>query len=250
MNGAIPYLLSSLLLSSYVTESKPWLNVEANSEQRQPVYLGANPYEIEVLGVQEQPLVLPQKLKVQAEYIAFELRRILDLAPELEFEAWPVQNDYGERTWAFARYRTNEDQAWQWLETGPELSKEKILEIQRVLPKLILPEALYTSNRRQQKLIFDDVFSLQKQNHDLYVKPIFGNCIWSKVEGEQEEIISAWLPLQEISIKRGVYGVTPEIKYVCHSVSQVARWNGKPISFLIKVSDFNLKWLPTPLSDD
>ena len=36
------------LLSTYVTNKRPWLDLPANSEQRQPLYLGATPRELEL----------------------------------------------------------------------------------------------------------------------------------------------------------------------------------------------------------
>ncbi len=217
-------LLSGALLSAYVPTEKPWLDIQANSEQRQPVYLGANPLEIEVLGKQTKDLAIPVELPIELKKLAEKVA--LRLGP-FEFEAWPVQDEEGQRTWAFARFRKDESSPWIWIRRNQKTSK--------LFPEIYFPSVLYPSNPKHFKLIFEDVFELQKFKMNLYVKPEFGNCVWT-ANGKPTE---AWLPLGErVSRQKGL------AHKVCYSLPQPSRWNGKPLTFVLKVQNKKVIWTP------
>ena len=90
-------------LAELAVDPAPWMHMEANSEHRQPVYLGATPREME-LGlppVDRGRPHLPQFLKplgagqAQAIRAALVKKRLVPPGAGIEFEAWPVRDDAG-----------------------------------------------------------------------------------------------------------------------------------------------------------
>lgn len=106
--------LSRTPLSALVPTGASWLRLEANSEQRQPLPVGASPRE-QVL--KSRALLLPrvpQSMQVLAESQLRQLQQRLHLT-RAQFEMWPTQNDVGRLTWVVSRFRTDSSAPWQWL---------------------------------------------------------------------------------------------------------------------------------------
>lgn len=203
----------TLLLSSFVTQPQPWLDLQANSEQRQPVYLGATPRELalRLSGRDGGRAVLPESLRGLAE------RKIRALARKLgesriEVEAWPAQDDQGKLIWAFARWRKSPSDSWQWVDSKdvyrPWVAKER-------------------------SQVFDDFLLMD----DLYAKPVFGDCIWSSERGMS--IDGAWMGLD--SLER-VKAQSQASRSVCRVLPQPARLEGKPFELVVSYDSGTLSW--------
>src|SRR5690606_13085200 len=101
-------------LAGLVQNPRPWLKASANSEQRQPYYIGLNPLEMELRRSAPANPRLPFDLKNLGEEQIARLAQALGLSTG-EFEIWPAIDEYGQRTWAIARYK--KQKAWRWLES-------------------------------------------------------------------------------------------------------------------------------------
>ena len=167
-------------LSTYVRDPAPWLSLKANSEQRQPVYIGLRPAELVFGNPPPAAPVLREALRSLGEK---QIRSILSYIkqPDLEIEAWPVLEWQGRQTWALARYRKPGDRAWTWLQ---EHMAPKPLPGD--LPPPVLPVRLDPSMPPQWKRITADFLTLD----DLYEKPLFGECVWSRKSDGL--IVDAW----------------------------------------------------------
>ena len=229
-------------LAELAVDPAPWMRMEANSEQRQPVYLGATPREME-LGLppvdRGRPL-LPQFLKPLGEGQAKAIRAALvkkRLAPHdggIEFEAWPVRDDAGRLTWAFVRFRisANPSSPWRWLDASQLQTKWR----ERTTPPLI-PAKLDPADPKEFALIFSDFFDLP----GLYDKPAFGDCVWTPKADDAPLPIGtpAWLPtdiMAQIREKRDIPGD------ICRQTPAPARLNGRPTAFFLSLSAKGLAW--------
>ncbi len=207
----------SLEFLSTLAPQKPWLDIEANSEQRQPVYFGLTPLQIELGYTPKTSLELDFNLKTLGE------KQLLVILKKLKekniiIESWLVNDEYGGITWAFARYKKGND--WIWLNKKDYSFSDKIKE-----PSL--PLILRTWIKREHSLIFDDFLTL----NDLYSKPFFGQCIW--VEKDTENVNFGWLKNSAILDNKNYY---------CAALSQPCRFNGKAISFHINVNNNKIFW--------
>lgn len=229
-------------LARFVRDRHPWAHMPANSEQRQPVYLGATPREI-AMGlppVDGGKLRLVGSLRGRLEAQTRELRQALirsnkiRAAGVVEFEAWPVRDDLGELNWACARWRSKGDALWQWLDAG-------LLPAGSAGPKApILPITPDLKNKKDFALVFDDILKLK----ELYDKPLFGDCIWTDPE-RRDAVVGAWLPLKDREAWRkkmsGRLGRGQNVP-TCRVIPQPARWNGRPSTFVLKVDSSGVKW--------
>ncbi len=228
---------AAVLLSGFVTDPAPWTRMEANSEQRHPIYLGRTAREL-AFGLPSRgtrSTVLPESLKALAER---QVRAVQAGSPDIpkgsriEFELWPTLNDDGRLTWAIARWRDAPDRPWRWLAADATGRALPGLEVQPELP--IAADSRTPAGR---SLIFDDVLSLKS----LYDKPLFGNCVWTTPEGDR--IQAAWLPMNDVDryrqdLMRSGAGL------VCHAVSPPARLDARPVSFVVAMRDDILEWPP------
>ena len=229
-------------LAELAVDPAPWMHMEAYSEQRQPVYLGATPREME-LGL--NPLdqgrtLLPRFLKLLGEAQARTVRTALvkkNWAPpgsRVEFEAWPVRDDAGRLTWAFARFRIQAAprSSWRWLDASllPSTVTEK------ETPPL-LPVRLDPDDPREFALIFSDFSDLP----GLYDKPAFGDCVWTPRTDDAPlpPGTPAWLPTERMGELRQRRDAPGEI---CRQTPAPARLNGKSKAFVLSVSAKGLTW--------
>lgn len=239
-------------LATLVQDASPWLHPAANSEQRQPFYVGSTPREI-ALGLKpedEGKAVLYETLRelgaAQAKVIRVALAEMGKIQPgdTLELEGWPmVDQQCGALTWVFARWRT-EKTPFKWLDSAEMQDK--------VFPRTapMLPTFMDLRNKENFSNVFDDVLEMKS----LYDKPNFGECLWTTVEEKDSFPSEAWLPIDE----REDYGKTvaanlPSTSAACRTLSQPARLNGKPITFVLTVTDNgevvwpeNIRWKAEP----
>jgi len=150
----------------------------------------------------------------------------------VEVEAWPVRDDLGEPNWAYARWRVKGDVRWQWLDAAMQ-SAETSLRGGAFFPVL---------RDLKDKEEFASVFEDMLQCKDLYDKPLFGDCVWTNRDGS---VIEAWLPEARREARRKVElrrlergGESP----ICRVLPQPARWNGRPVTFVLEVDASGVKW--------
>jgi hypothetical protein len=254
-----PVLATGTALSEFAINPHPWLGMEANSEQRQPVYIGISPREISLglpgAGVLELP---PELRALGARHFArvraaLVKSRTIGPSAAIEFEVWPAREDEGRLTWTIARWRTrgrneSDRRPWFWIKSA-ELGEIA----QGDEPAPFLPLTLRPWKSRERATIFED-FLL---SNNLYAKPAFGDCVWTSENGLL--LSGAWIPTSRASVvERDVMReTTPGARRVCRVIPQPARFNGKPVSFSIRVDasgksrwPSGISWKPRPgLSD-
>lgn len=215
-------------LSHYLRDPAPWLALRANSDQRQPVYMGLSPRDL-VLGMPRlKNPVLRASLRAlgntQFKYIASRLRE-----PSVEIEAWPMQEWQGRQTWAMAHWRKTGQTRWTWLHDG--LVGKPLAGDQ---PQPVLPHNLDPQLPNQAKQIFADFLSLP----GLYDKPLFGECVWTRKH--DDAIQQAWIDPDQVAAAR-----TQQSAYhhmLCRAIGQPARFNEIPQTFVIKVHGAEVTW--------
>lgn len=223
-------------LTSFVEDPAPWLRRTADSEQRQPLYIGSTPREF-CLGLTPKDagkVLLYEILRVRGEEQAGNIRNALvkkgGLSKDatLQLEAWPVRDEFGQLTWAFARWRQGRDM-WKWLDASLVPEPHDVY----LVRSPFLPVKMDPRKKEDFHLIFDDVLKLK----GLYDKPLFGDCIWTE-EGEQGKVFEAWVPVDRME----EYGAKNKFP-VCRVLPQPARLNGKPVEFFLSVrSDDKVIW--------
>lgn len=225
-----------------------WQTLEANSEQRQPLHLGASPRD-QVLRGSSVPLPrLPLLLKGLAESQLPRLRRRLRVA-QAEFEAWPTQNDSGRLTWVVSRWRPRGDAPWRWLEKSrdgeppvdPDLARE---------PALILPERLAPADAAERARLMDDFLAAPS----LYQKPRFSDCIWTSPGGDLMR--AAFLPSRDLGAHReSLRAASPtQLEALrCLAMPQPSRFHDYALTFVLRVTASGavlwpdaLEWLAPP----
>ncbi|HBL16361.1 MAG: hypothetical protein A2X36_04535 [Elusimicrobia bacterium GWA2_69_24] len=212
-------------LSRRVHDKKPWRTLEANSEQRQPVYLGLTPYQLAAKVPPPAAAELPDSLRVlgeaQARRIVASLRR-----QELELECWPARDDDGALTWAFARWRRSPESDWAWIpHTTP---------MEDLPPVPFLPKPLKSWEPPDRTAIFSDFSELE----GLYDKPVFGDCVWTEESGRP--VLPSWLSTRD----RDTYlrKLISDEHRICFVLPQPAVLNGRPRSFVTGVSSSAVRW--------
>ena len=215
-------------LADYLANTKPWLAIAANSEQRQPVYFGRRPREIE-LGLGGSANGIPPSLKNEGERQINEIRRamlkkkLISPREAVEIEGWPVRDDHGMLTWAFATWKRGSSGARAWLDV-------KLPGSEKLAP--FLPEFLHPSSRRDRSKLFADVLEYK----DLYQKPLFGDAIWVDQKGRVQ---SLWLPPDsraDFAAGEAASRLTAVV------LPQPARFDGAPVSDKILSQGGSVQW--------
>lgn len=226
---------------------------EANSEQRQPLHLGASPRE-QILNLRVVTVPrLPLPLKTLGEHQALQLAEKLGARGELEFEAWPTQNDAGRLTWVMSRHRRGKDAPWQWLD-ATLLRNEKVDANLDAEPQVILPEHIGLSSARGEAAIFRDFFATDAS--DLYEKPLFSQCIFTTAD--KQAALAAWRPsvermAQQVHLK--LASAAEKRQLFCIALPQPSRIEGRPLTLHLRVRekqvDFveKLVWLEPPSAE-
>lgn len=221
-------------LAAFATDPAPWLHIEAGSEQRPPVYLGARPRE---LALELQPAdaglpVLPSSLKALGErqlknlWQQLSAKKLITGKAAILVEAWPTRDDRSRLTWTFARWRALPTDPWRWLPPSVALNTD---------PNAYLPR-LYDPLRPQDHFaIFADFLSM-----GIYDKPIFGDCVW--VQRADDPVlaapIEAWLP----TLQRAAYGTRDLSDRLAYQLPQPARLNGVPVTVELTVQADRVTW--------
>lgn len=214
------------------------VGIPPNSEQRIPFNMGATPREralFEIMKRQpELPIFLKQLGEKQIKLITQNLK--VTSLNILDIEAWPVIDDLGRPTWALARYRT-QGTPWSWLEQSllapptPDSTD----------PPPFLPIALDLTDDKIFTLVFDDAL---KQN-DLYVKPLFGDIVWTTAP-DGKASVGAWLPLEERDFQQEGFLTNDNSArrdLIARVIPQPARLNDKPYTFVVHVGlDKTIQW--------
>lgn len=224
---------SCLSLADFVTAKAPWTNITANSEQRNPLYLGASPRDMVFGHGRGERLSLRRALKRLGEEQAERLLKSLN-AERAEFEVWPTQNDDGDQTWAFARWRAQSAHPWHWLDMGlikdwPDPCDDP------AHPVPILPTK-YCPWVREDR---DKIFKPFLQMASLYDKAIFGDTVWSTQD--ESRIVAAWMPESRMDEAEAL--LAQGRHYLAYHIPQPARFNGRPITFqVVAANTSGLEW--------
>jgi hypothetical protein len=215
----------------------PWLHLEANSEQRQPVYTGATPREIalNLYPFEATEAKFPESLRVLGEKQLQEIRialvesKSISKGQPFEVEGWPALDDRGRLTWAFARWRPGANHVWRWL-GGERINK-------KIDPEDIEPRFLYPKYPKDFYLIFADALQME----GLYDKPLFGDCLWTNIMTDPftASPIEGWVKTHLIDEYRKDPGILDRI---CLVLPQPARLNGKPITFIVQSTGTKFIW--------
>ena len=234
--------LSVRSLAELAIDSAPWMHMEAYSEQRHPVYLGATPREMELgLPPADKGLpILPKFMQLLGEKQAKAIRsaltkkKLAQAGAAVEFEAWPARDDAGRLTWTFARFRISSDpkSPWRWLDD----SLFKANHQGKMTPPL-LPATLHPASAKEFSLIFDEFSDLP----GLYDKPAFADCVWTSGDNAAPlpKETPAWLPVARMAELRQKREIPGE---VCRQTPSPARLNGKPVAFTLSFSGNTLVW--------
>lgn len=228
---SVAFQNSEPLLSEFAKHHvSPWLNHEANSEQRQPVYIGASPKEMELNQIKASRPQLRSKLKSFGEAQAAKIAKNLRVREgSVELEAWPYQNDEGDQAWVFARWRKDSNDSWHWLEEENWKGTSTFAAPAPALPILLKPWV-----KKDRDTLFRDFLELGS----LYDKPYFGDAIWTTVDGSK--VLGAWYPLTKLDeVEKKV---TSGKEYVARVIPQPARFNASPVSFILRVEGRNVIW--------
>jgi len=216
------------VLTQHLAGSRPWLAMPANSEQRQPVYLGWRPRAIELGrggGTPGLPISLKEAGQRQAAAIwaALQAKKLVKAAEVVELEGWPARDDDGQLTWAFAWWRPLSAANPNWLEIA-------LPETDDLAP--FLPQFVSAADKKG----YDDLFADVLDYKDLYQKPLFGDAVWLHPDGA---IAAAWLPPDN---RTAFAAAAVSRKLSAVVLPQPARVNGVPVSYRLNVRGDAVRW--------
>lgn len=221
---------TATLLSAWISNPAPWYRIEANSDQRQPVYLGATPRELSLgLSSDGGDTALPTALRKRGESELLAIARLRGQT-RLEVELWPARDDAGRLVWAYSRWRKAESRPWQWLDArSTRFTRE---------PAPFLPAIYRPWVAADAKAVYDD-FLLAP---DLYAKPVFADCIWTDESGDG--VFGAWYaPEQSADFREAASKFTaPGARPVCRVLPQPARVSGNPAVWTARVEAGKVHW--------
>jgi len=228
------------LLEAYVTGREPWTHIEANSEQRQPVYFGKTPREIALGFSPSAPgAEIPDFLRdsgeayIKALFGALRTRGLLKANEDISVEMWPARNDDGILVWALTRWRGSKSGSWRWLDTDSLFSLG-------MDPRPFLPAMLRRDRPEENAKIFDDFLKFG----DLYEKPVFGDCVWTEDSGDSAPVMEGWLTLERMNQEKEFFRTRNK---VCRLIPQPSRVDGKPSSYVVRYRGGTVQW-PTGIA--
>jgi hypothetical protein len=222
--------LDSVSIADLAKETSPWVNIEAYSDQRSPVYMGSKPYEMATGAPLKSVPELPAYLESDLKRLSQSLKKALK-EPKVEFEVYPGMYDYGV-TWVFSRWRKSAGDPWIMLN---EAHFSKLMESFNdpfvrapILPKRILPSS--TAKR------FASVFAEVRELEGLYDKPVFGDCVWANHDGSAS--VGAWLPLSERRLNKEAFKEKHHLlkNLACWVLPPPSRMNATPMVFTVQLS--------------
>lgn len=233
-------------LAALATDPTPWLHLEANSLQRSPTYLGSTPRELALGltpvdgGVARLPATLKTLVVLQLKgiYQSLVAKKMITSQQTLTVESWPMRDDRGRLSWAYARWRTSSSNPWRWLGPG---------DIQNTDPNTFAPVTLDPTIPGDFTEIFGDL-----DDFGWNVVPAFGNSIWVERSADPSlaNPIEAWLPNSQLS----AYSQRPDLPgRIALVFPPPARLDGKPISYGLTVKGTSVTfpasivWTPDPV---
>lgn len=220
-------------LSDLAVDPEPWMPFQPNSDQRQPVYLGARPVEMALEGRRSGKPALPEALRKLGDLQLAALARRLAPQGPVELEAWPAEDDYGwQLTWACARWRDGPRAPWRWLDKGDLPDEEQP---DHDVP-LLLPILLDPSRSADWTRIFEDFLNLKS----LYDRPLFGECLWTSASGDA--VFAGWLPLDQREERGRSLPPGATSTQVCRVLRQPARLDDRPLSWILRVEGGRVHW--------
>ena len=169
-----------------------------------------------------------ESLRKEGESQAESLRKKLG-EPEAEFEVWPSENDDGDQTWVFARWRKSPRSAWQWLDK----SLWKGARNGDDTPEPILPETLDPSQPEDHFKLFADLSEMK----GLYDAVWFGDTVWTTPDGKK--VVAAWLSPDDREKYKHRFN---DGSVMAKRIPQPARLNDKPITFVIHAKKGGVEW--------
>jgi hypothetical protein len=231
-------------LAALATDPSPWLHLEANSLQRSPVYLGATPRELALRlapadgGEARLPATLRDLGDLQLKGIRQSLiaKKSITAEQPLRVEGWPIRDDRGRLTWAFARWQVGESGPWRWLTTA---------DIQNTDPNTFAPTFYDPTIPGDFTQIFGD-----PDDYGYWVEPTFGNTIWAVrvADPALAPPLRGWLP----SAEGPAYSERADLAdQLAVELPPPARLGGRPVSYPIAVGETvtwpeSLVWTPEP----
>lgn len=221
-------------LSVFATDPSPWLHLEANSLQRSPVYLGSTPRELALGlapvdgGVAKLPATAKSlaELQLKGIYQRLVAAKTITSKQTLTVESWPVRDDRGRLTWAFARWRVGSTNPWRWLRGADTLNTD---------PNTFAPYTLDPTVSGDHTAIFG-----APDDYGWYVEPDFGDAIWVRRSADPALAapIEAWLPNSRLAVYAG-RDLSDRLALV---LPPPARLNGKPITYRLAVKGNVVTW--------
>lgn len=242
-------------LSSYVRAPTLYLQpFISGDDQHIPLYTGCKPFNLEFnitdgncdMTVSNK-IYIPQSLKNAGEN---QLNSILSYYKSMNLtmiELWPTLGAFGFYTWVYARIFYNNTN-WIWLNSSlidfPDSVDSPLMDSE--YPKPYLPELFITSNSDHHFEIFADVLQLPS----LYVKPLFGDCLWTSINytnslnrAQTTTIYSGWLPVDEMN------KFEQELHHnICVVLPQPFHVNGRPYTLLLNITEDNSFQWPSDIS--
>jgi hypothetical protein len=175
------------------------------------------------------PLYLKDRIYREARSIARQLK--LD---HVELEAWPAHDAQARWRWTYARYREDGRYSWKWLDSRDFRTGEANF-----------PKNLSIADAREFGRIFNDFL----RSKDLYKKPLFSECVWTDVEGKRSA--GAWFSPERIGVYREKLAAQSSDSAtagleICHAVPQPARFNPRPVTFVVRASSDTVEFAHEP----
>ncbi len=221
------------------------LFLEANSEQRQPLHLGASLREQIIYGKTLPSLRLADSLFPLLRWQAQTLLKTLQQRKEIPadsfsvlLELWPTINDVGRLTWVISRYRLHESAPWQWLDAARHQSRD-FDAANFARPPPILPVHLQPARRADFAAIFTDFLS--ETNKSLYEKPRFSECVWTNAD--KTAALAAWLPSAERPAQEAHFAQASALQQQavwCIALPQPARFNRQAQTLHLRIAQSEL----------
>jgi hypothetical protein len=221
-------------LASLATDPAPWLHLEANSLQRSPVYLGSTPRELALRltpvdgGVTRLPASVKDlaELQLKGIYQSLVAKKTITAKQTLTVESWPVRDDRGRLTWAYARWRVSSTSPWRWLSTA---------DIQNTDPNTFAPYTLDPTVPSDHTAIFG-----APDDYGWYVEPDFGDSIWVERSADPAtaQPIEAWLPNSQLA----TYAERDLSDRLALVLPPPARLNGTPITYQLAIKGDVTTW--------
>ncbi|CAF1154272.1 unnamed protein product [Didymodactylos carnosus] len=262
---------SIVQLSSYVNRTHQYMNpIISGDDQHLPLYTGCKPVELELniqrsqspnttdmyCDVNSNEIFIPKTLKLTAEIqIQYIIEQYLandnNHTNNITIELWPTLGAFGFYTWVYARLIHNETH-WIWIDSSlielPESNTVDAPLNTSQYPEPYFPHLYLTSNETDYNLLFSDLLEFDS----LYVKPLFGDCLWTTdeyvstlKEKQLTKIHSGWLNVNDM----GQFGNKIQQSgqhNICVLLPQPAQTNGKPYTLFVNININNSNKIEWP----